>query len=952
MIFYDRVKETTTTTGVGAYTLAGAKSGFQAFSAVVADSEQVYYAAFLDPDWEVGYGTFTLAGTTLSRDAILASSNAGSAVNWSAGDKDIWINVPASWFNGLLGSIDHGSINGLTDDDHPGYAWLAGRAGGQVWYAGTATTEGLDIYANNVDVSTGHIRLFGKNNADYLMADFNNSGNTIYGTTTFQQQLGTANAETLQVRGYGATVIVRSVSTGQDAFFKVWGAVNSYFCFGIDESVAGDPFVFSAYAGGLGTNNVYSISYSTQIFDFVNTPTVGGTDVALITDVVTDHGALGGLTDDDHSGYAWLAGRSSKLVWTTTSLSGQWTEIHLAGTGTGSGIECYLDSGSASPLFTWGTSDLNMYARIVSTMAISGSAQTGLDFRNTGDSGSSARYWTQHATLGDAFSRWVVGTPEASAARGAMGVLRSTSKITLVWGGTDTPSSLATGSKIFDVGSTLIVDFVKPVGVPGVTFAAQSANPGGSDTLWQDDGTNYVANTLVWARDSVFLGEVSIGAPGNEQGSVTINGVTYDAIAKINDFGGTRDAGLIIHRHVASATIGATLLLTKSNTNDSTHAILNDDDLIGSIAFGAHDGTDYSLAALIEAYVDGTPGANDMPTRLEFKVSADGTQVPATALTILNDGTVNAATALTQGGTAVSLAGHTHDDRYYTETEIDAKLNTAVTSANSTASYTFNLSTAKSFDITLTANCTFSVSNPLATGNHTEFFVRLRQDTTAGRTVTWFSGLDWGSAYPDSEPTLSIYYNQVDVFRFTSKDGGTTWLGEVVGQAYEGPPKFRYWRIAISKAAQAGTPTTGYQTRVSELRLFDRFGNEWPAAAQTSFTNPLNVTECGHNSTFAGWYAFDKVQSDSNRWISDNSVETHTLIIDMGSGADIDVVYYKLAPDGAASIGYYPVDWTLEGSNTGSFAGEETIIDQQTGITSGWANNSLRQFNCDYTVSF
>ena len=92
---YDRVLETTTTTGTGTYTLAGAKDGYQAFSAVVGDAEQVYYAAHLDDDWEVGIGTFTLAGTLLARTTILASSNAGLAVNWPAGEKNIWVNSPA-----------------------------------------------------------------------------------------------------------------------------------------------------------------------------------------------------------------------------------------------------------------------------------------------------------------------------------------------------------------------------------------------------------------------------------------------------------------------------------------------------------------------------------------------------------------------------------------------------------------------------------------------------------------------------------------------------------------------------------------------------------------------------------------------------------------------------------------------------------------------------------------
>lgn len=107
----DRVKETSTTTGTGTITLAGAAPGFRSFStAFPAASTQVYYCiATTNPgDWEVGIGTFTLSGTTLSRTTILASSNAGSAVNFAAGTKDVFVTLPASV---MLNFID---INGGT----------------------------------------------------------------------------------------------------------------------------------------------------------------------------------------------------------------------------------------------------------------------------------------------------------------------------------------------------------------------------------------------------------------------------------------------------------------------------------------------------------------------------------------------------------------------------------------------------------------------------------------------------------------------------------------------------------------------------------------------------------------------------------------------------------------------------------------------------------------------
>ena len=96
LVLADRVRETTTTVGTGTVTLAGAVTGFQSF-AVVGDGNTTYYtiAGQGTSEWEVGIGTYTLSGTTLARTTVLASSNAGSAVNFSAGTKDVFVTYPA-----------------------------------------------------------------------------------------------------------------------------------------------------------------------------------------------------------------------------------------------------------------------------------------------------------------------------------------------------------------------------------------------------------------------------------------------------------------------------------------------------------------------------------------------------------------------------------------------------------------------------------------------------------------------------------------------------------------------------------------------------------------------------------------------------------------------------------------------------------------------------------------
>ena len=96
LVVRDRVNETSTTTGTGTFTLAGAVTGFQSFSAI-GNGNTTYYAIVLQggSQWEVGLGTYTSSGTTLSRTTVLSSSNSGSLVNFSAGTKNVFCNYPA-----------------------------------------------------------------------------------------------------------------------------------------------------------------------------------------------------------------------------------------------------------------------------------------------------------------------------------------------------------------------------------------------------------------------------------------------------------------------------------------------------------------------------------------------------------------------------------------------------------------------------------------------------------------------------------------------------------------------------------------------------------------------------------------------------------------------------------------------------------------------------------------
>ena len=189
LVLKDRVQETTTTTGTGTLTLGGAVTGYQSFSAI-GNSNTTYYTIYAPggTEWEVGIGTYTTSGTTLSRTTVLASSNSGSLVSFSAGTKNVWCDYPAGKavyydLNGNLttNSISEGFSNvaaagtttTLTVASVPNY--VVTGSGGQTYQLPDATTlpNGANYTFNN-NQSSGTIVV--KNNSSTTVATIQSGG--------------------------------------------------------------------------------------------------------------------------------------------------------------------------------------------------------------------------------------------------------------------------------------------------------------------------------------------------------------------------------------------------------------------------------------------------------------------------------------------------------------------------------------------------------------------------------------------------------------------------------------------------------------------------------------------------------------------------------------------------------------------------------------------------------
>ena len=169
LVLKDRVKETTTTVGTGSFALAGAVTGYDSFGQI-GNGNTTYYAVYLDggSEWEVGIGTYT-APSTLSRDTILASSNAGSVVTFSAGQKTIWCDYPAgkAVYLDAAGSISEPIVNisgisgAISTVDTIGFdtTYATTLTAGQLGWNGNDTL-GLGMIGGNVIQHIGEDQFF------------------------------------------------------------------------------------------------------------------------------------------------------------------------------------------------------------------------------------------------------------------------------------------------------------------------------------------------------------------------------------------------------------------------------------------------------------------------------------------------------------------------------------------------------------------------------------------------------------------------------------------------------------------------------------------------------------------------------------------------------------------------------------------------------------------------
>lgn len=219
----------------------------------------------------------------------------------------------------------------------------------------------------------------------------------------------------------------------------------------------------------------------------------------------------------------------------------------------------------------------------------------------------------------------------------------------------------------------------------------QNGATGDAPTLSVQGETNVDFNIQAAGTGNILFNgsDVICGDPGTEASGIDINGTTYNAVLKVSDIGGSNVAQFIMHRH--STTLQSLIVGARSNSNTSSHAAVTNGQSLFTIYGAGWTASHYDLFGAIDISADaaGTISSTSSPGRIRLQVTADGSNVPTTAVTISNDKSALFAGNVTigSGSQTLQLNSSTAIDAVIDDDTMATAAATNVPTAESVVSY-------------------------------------------------------------------------------------------------------------------------------------------------------------------------------------------------------------------------------------------------------------------------
>jgi len=772
LVVKDRVKESSTTSGTGTLTLAGAVTGFQAFSAALSNGDTTYYAIAESSTgaWEVGLGTYTTSGTTLARTTVLDSSNSGSAINLSGAGADVFITQPAdkaAYFDAsgdlFLNQDPTSALQSATKQ------YVDSIAAAGIHYHDPVRVEregNLTATYNNGTAGVG-ATLTNSGTQAALVIDgvtLNSADRVLVYEQTDQTQNG---IYTVTNTGSASTnwVLTRATdadsygpsdpdSLGQgDAFFVQEGAAG-----------AGETYVMNTEGTiTFGTTNITFAQFSSaQIYSAGDGLTLTGVtfaagagtgvtvnanDIAIGQDVGTSADVTFNTVAADLTGA--VTGNVTGNADTASALQ---TARNIALTGAVTGSTSFDGSGNVS-ITTTATSD--------PTITLGGDLSGSATLTNLGNATLTATINANSVALGtDTTGNYVAGITAGAA-------------ITVTGSGSESASptvnhaDTSSQSSVDNSGATVIQDVtldtyghvtglgshtltLANLGYTGATNANYITN---NNQLTNGAGyTTYTANQSLNTTNSPSFAGLNINGDLNAVDNISLATAVYHEGDTNTYLYFTTDTVYLASGGTDRVIIDNAGVRLGDNNNGYFRPVSGN---YGSIEIdgGAHNSWEgYSIGGRVVFMHDNSNNAgiyDDVNNEWMIQASLNG------AINLYYNGSSKLDT-LSNG---VSINGNLYTDGSNAE-DYDALSGT---------SPTCNVDNAGAFSLTMSGNTTFTFSGA-DSGWSMGFILQL---TGNGSTVTWPSSVDWaGGSAPDAPGS-----GETNIYVFWTRDGGSNWYG-------------------------------------------------------------------------------------------------------------------------------------------------------------------------------